>query len=372
MNLKENAMAVLLYEPYEKMPIVSFGYWSETVEKWAEEGYISQEDAQNYNRYGDNGPGDKAIMEKIGFDFNWNACVGGNNGLFPFFEEEVLEVDAQGARTLRNNEGLIIRITPGAGSIPSEVGTTLTDRKAWEELYLPKLQYDCRRVDIEGLRAATEAASDTPIGLHCGSLYGSIRNLLGVVHLSYLYVDDEDLYTEIIDTMGNLSYQVTEKILKSGIKVDFAHFWEDICFKNGPLVSPAVFKEKVGPHYKRITDLLQQYGIDIVSLDCDGCIDKLVPIWLENGVNTMFPIEYGTWGGNIAPWRAQYGKAVRGVGGMNKTVFSKDKKAVDEEVERLLGLIALGGYIPCPDHRIAPDAKFELVAYYCERLRSML
>ena len=50
---------------------------------------------------------------------------------------------------------------------------------------------------------------------------------------------------------------------------------------------------------------------------------------------------------------------------MNKTVFSRDYKAVDAEIERLRPLIELGGYLPCPDHRIAPDAKFENVQYYC-------
>ena len=50
---------------------------------------------------------------------------------------------------------------------------------------------------------------------------------------------------------------------------------------------------------------------------------------------------------------------------MNKTVFAQDYAAVDREVERLKELIALGRYIPCPDHRIAPDAKFENVQYYC-------
>lgn len=28
--------------------------------------------------------------------------------------------------------------------------------------------------------------------------------------------------------------------------------------------------------------------------------------------------------------------------------------------------VAPGGYIPCPDHRIPPDAKYELAAYSCE------
>ena len=42
-----------------------------------------------------------------------------------------------------------------------------------------------------------------------------------------------------------------------------------------------------------------------------------------------------------------------------------------QEVERLKGLIALGGYIPCPDHRIAPDAKWENVQYYCEKMQAL-
>ena len=140
---------------------------------------------------------------------------------------------------------------------------------------------------------------------------------------------------------------------------DYAHYWEDICFKNGPLINPAVFKELVAPHYARISKLLVSHGIDITSVDCDGCIDLLVPIWLHSGVNTMFPIEVGTWNASIAPWREQYGRELRGVGGMDKRVFAQDKRAVDAEIERLKPLVDLGGYIPCPDHRIPPDAKFE-------------
>lgn len=163
--------------------------------------------------------------------------------------------------------------------------------------------------------------------------------MLGVVELSYLQVDDEDLYFEIIDTMASLAYQVVEETLKTGAAFDGAHFWEDICFKNGPLVNPKVFKEYVSPHYRRITDLLLRYGIDTVSLDCDGCIDSLVPIWLENGVNTMFPIEVGTWNASIEKWRTAYGKSLKGVGGMDKRVFSRDRTAVEAEIERLKPLV---------------------------------
>jgi uroporphyrinogen decarboxylase len=99
-------------------------------------------------------------------------------------------------------------------------------------------------------------------------------------------------------------------------------------------------------------------------------IDSLLPIWLENGVNTMFPIEVGTWHASIAPWREKYGRELRGVGGMDKKVFALDRAAIDAEIERLKPLIDLGGFIPCPDHRIAPDAKWDNVCYYAERLRA--
>ena len=104
-------------------------------------------------------------------------------------------------------------------------------------------------------------------------------------------------------------------------------------------------------------------------LDCDGMIDSLIPTWIENGVNIMFPIEVGTWNASIKPWREKYGKELRGVGGMDKKVFAMDYAAIDTEIERLKPLVDLGGFIPCPDHRIAPDAKWENVQYYCEKMR---
>ncbi len=370
MTFRENVGAILHYQPFEKMPVVSFGYWRETLQKWAAEGHISREECEDYQRNGDNHDGDRSIMKRLGFDFNWNSCAGAQVDLFPRFPSQVLEESADGTRVVRDSSGLIVRVKPGTVSIPAEIGTSLTDRRAWEELYLPRMQWSEDRYDLAGLLAATRD-SGIPIGLHCGSLMGTMRNFLGVEQLSYLYADDEDLFVEIAQTFAGLSYRWAETALHSGAHFDYAHYWEDICFKNGPLLNPRVFDSVVGPGYRRISDLLLAHGVDIVSVDCDGKIDALIPTWIKNGVNTMFPIEVGTWEASIAPWRAQYGRDIRGVGGMNKTVFAQDRAAVDREIERLKPLMALGGFIPCPDHRIPPDAKFELVQYYCGRMQQI-
>jgi len=369
MTNRERALAILRYEKVDRLPAVHFGYWIETLEKWANEGHITKEEATSWD---DGNAADESISKKAGFDFGWYTCYHPITTLLPPFERKVLEVMPDGSRKVLNKGGAIEIEKDEAGSIPAEVGHTLVDRASWEEHYLPKLQLSTDRVDREFLATLTSTEGrENPKGLFCGSLFGEIRNWLGVENSSYLLADDEELYDEIINTVADLAYDNVKQALETGAKFDYAHYWEDICFKNGPLVIPSVFDEKVGPHYKKISDLLNSHGIDIISLDCDGVIDSLIPTWLNNGVNTMFPIEVGVWDANIAPWREKYGKEILGVGGMMKHVFSLDYAAIDAEIERLKPLIALGGFIPCPDHRIAPDAKWENVQYYCEQLRKV-
>jgi len=380
MTNNKRVKAILNYENYDRLPMVHFGFWTETLEKWAEQGHISKADAKNWS---DGNSADKAIGYKLGFDFNWNNVFAPAISLRPEFETKVIKQFDDGSQHILNGEGCIVLQKPGAISIPAEIDHILKDRRSWEEHYLSKLQFTEDRIlkamvntgsefvafDEGGLEFLQNIERESPLGIYVGSLFGVIRNWFGVVGISYLLMDDEKLYDHVIDTVGNLCYKCTEFVLSKGAKFDYGHFWEDICYKNGPLVTPSVFDAKVGPHYKKITELLNGRGIDIVSLDCDGMIDALIPTWFKNGVNTMFPIEVGTWGASIAPWREKFGKELRGVGGMNKTVFARDYAAINGEVERLKPLIGLGGYIPCPDHRIAPDAKWENVQYYCEKMR---
>jgi len=369
MTDRERVSAILHYETYDRMPIVSFGFWDETLARWRDEGHLTTAEIEGW---ADGNDKDRAVGAKLGFDFNWQTMFGGNANLDPVFETRVIEEMPDGMRKVQSSWGVINLEKPGVSSIPSEVDHLLKDRAAWEELYLPRLRPSTSRVDSAALRRMKEGPRRAePLGLHCGSLFGAIRDWVGLIGISYLQADDERLYDEIIDTLGSLAYSVVEQILAVYDDFDYAHFWEDICFKNGPLVVPSVFREKVGPHYARISQLVHSHGIDIVSLDCDGLIDSLVPIWVENGVNTMFPIEVGTWKASIAPWRARFGRELRGVGGMDKKVFAYDRAAIDAEIERLRPLVDLGGYIPCPDHRIAPDATWDNVRYYCDRMREV-
>lgn len=380
MTNRERLVAVLRYQKTDRMPVVHFGFWGQTLAKWASEGHISPEDAR---AAGDGNAVETRITQALGFDFNYQSMFYTNCGVVPPFESKVVAEFPDGSRHVQTGEGVVVLQKPDAGSIPSEISHLLTNRAGWLDHYKHRLTWSPDRVDKAGVRVDAEpeipfvpdgrkrlaGPRNNPVGLHCGSLWGTMRSIVGLVNLSYLLADDEPLVDEMVEAFTVLAVRNAERSLPTEARFDFGHFWEDICFKGGPLVSPVTFRAKAGPRYRRITDLLARHDMDLVSLDCDGKIDELIPIWLENGVNVMFPIEVGTWEASIAPWRKLYGRDLLGVGGVDKKVFSRDRAAVDAEIERIKPLVNLGGYVPCMDHRLPPDAKWENVRYYAERFR---
>ena len=373
MTTRERCLNILHYKNADRLPAIHFGYWAQLLDEWVEQGKISRSIADGARW--DSSPEQRELDKLLGFEGNWNNNVGYNEGLYPAFETKVLEVLPDGSQRVITPFGTIERIKPGIVSIPSEDDYLLKDRDAFEEMFRHRMQYCEERVDVEAAKLKHAHLSDggeMPVGIYLGAVMGRIRDLATVVGMSYLmYDEDEDLFADIVDTFAEMQYRCVEKLRSIGLRFDFAHYWEDICFKSGPLLSPEIFNELCAKHYKKRNDLCAKHGIDLVSLDCDGVIDKLIPTWLENGVNVMFPLEIGVWGDQFEAARAKYGEKLLAVGGMDKTAFRKDKAAVDAELERLKRLAAMGGFIPCPDHRIMPGSSFELVQYYTEELKKI-
>ena len=371
MTARERCMNILHYRDVDRMPAVHFGYWKEVLLEWAEQGHISKELAIEAKP--DGSERQRELDKIIGWDCNWHTTVRPSNSLRPYFETQVLDVFSDGSQRVLNCFGVIEKVKPGLTSIPSEDDYSLKDRETFETLYKPKMQFSMDRVNLDFFENFNATRNqDIPIGLDVGSVMGQIRDMVTVSGMSYLiYDEDEDLFADIVDTYADMQYQCVEAVLKTGAKFDFAHYWEDICFKNGPLLSPELFDELCAKHYKKRNDLCHKYGIDIISLDCDGVTEKLIPTWIENGVNVLFPIEIGTWGDQFEPARKKYGEKILGVGGMDKTAFRKDRAAVDAEIERMKRLVSMGGFIPCPDHRIMPGSKFELVQYYADEIKKI-
>jgi uroporphyrinogen decarboxylase len=148
-------------------------------------------------------------------------------------------------------------------------------------------------------------------------------------------------------------------------------FWEDMCYRNGPLISPPMFRRFMLPRYRRITDLARSKGIDVIGVDSDGNVEELIPLWLQSGINGVYPMEVAA-GMDVVKLRREYGKELLMTGGIDKRVLAQDRQAIDEELAAKLPLAEQGGYIPHIDHGIPHDVSYDNFAYYFHRKKSLL
>ena len=209
---------------------------------------------------------------------------------------------------------------------------------------------------------------DYPLIMNCGSIYGKLRNWIGLENFSIMFYEEAALVKEMMDCMGDFFVRVIERAVME-VDIDIALFWEDMSYKNGPLISPKMFKDFMSPNIKKITYLLRANGIDVIFVDSDGNIEELIPLWLEAGVNGFLPLEVA---GAMDPvkLRKQYGKEILLIGGIDKRVMAAGKSAIDKELEyKLPFMCKTGGYIPWCDHLVPPDVSFENYMYYLRKMK---
>ena len=144
MTHRERFKAILRYREYDRIPVAGFGFWHETLWKWQREGHLTEEEVRGWQNGSE---AESSIHKKLGFEFNAHAIFGAAKGLFPLFEEGVLEELPDGYRKVRNKDGVIELRKKGAPSIPPAVEYLLRDRRSWEEVYLPRLQHTSERID---------------------------------------------------------------------------------------------------------------------------------------------------------------------------------------------------------------------------------
>ena len=209
-----------------------------------------------------------------------------------------------------------------------------------------------------------------PLGYPCLSLYGACRYYMGLEGLSIAMHDDPTLVEDMIEWQCYMACETLKKIAAAGIGLDWAWIWEDMCYKTGPLCSPAFVRDVMGPRYRRVVELLRGLGTEFIILDSDGNVDQLLPIWIDCGINAFYPFEVASDMDGMAI-RKKYGKDLNITGNVDKRALAKGKDAIDKELEKCRILLAGGGFFPSCDHHIPPDVPLENMVYFVNELRKM-
>jgi len=353
MNQRESFRAMMNFERPDDLCQFEWGYWPEVIERWREEGLPDGVDP----------------WTDCGISHYFRPPI--QNDVFPPFERQVLEED-ETSRVVRTEAGIVCRESKIGSRLPQFLKHPVSNRDDFEAMK-ERLDPNTPGRYPDNWDEWAASASDLPhilcLGQRENGFFGWLRELLGLEGLLMAYLEQPDLIHEISRYHVTYLKGLYERALQD-VDFDFVFMWEDMSYKNGPLISPEMVRTFMLPYYKEMVDFYKQMGARWVTVDSDGDVSKLIPLFTEAGVDGILPFEVAA-GMDIRHVREDF-PDLRVMGGIDKREIAKGKEAIDRELElKLPFMFQYGGYIPGMDHHVPPEVSYEDFQYYLQRCREI-
>lgn len=359
MTDRERFLACVLGEPLDRPPYwLLWGPWGTTLERWKREG-------AGFGIMGE----PRLLFEPE----TPPVPVPAKFGPYPAFEEKTLE-ETEEYRVFVDPWGVTRRVFKHMESMPEFLDFPVKNWRDWERYKEERLNPDDPG-RLEGpWRDALAVWPELGFPIQMGEfpdvgIYGGLRWLLGDEDCLVAFCTDPEWVHEIMDHLTSLYLTVFEKMVKL-VRIDVIHMWEDMCGRNGPLISPHQWEEFIGPCYRRIAAFAKAHDIPVFSVDTDGQPDLIIPPMMAAGVNFLWPLEVAA-GCDVNAMRAKY-PALAMMGGIDKRALALGCEAIDAELERIRPAIATGRYIPDLDHAVPDDVSWENFCYFAEALKRLV
>jgi uroporphyrinogen decarboxylase len=344
------------FQEVDRPALWEWGPWPSTLRRWQREGLGEGNPAPEFAQ--------AETRVQCGVDL-W---------MRPRFAEEVVGEDDEYV-TRRTDRGVVQRTPrdPDSMSMPEHISYPVTGRADWERLKA-RFAADAGRfpADWDERCADWERRGTVVIlqGPRSPSLFGFVRELMGPERALVAFHDEPSLVHDMMEAATELVLQLLPRVVDEA-PLSSLYFWEDMCYRSGSLISPRMVREFMLPRYRRITDVARARGIDVIFVDSDGDVSELIPLWLEAGLNGVYPMEVAA-GMDVVGLRREYGRDLLMTGGFDKRVLARDRAAIDAELERVIPVVETGGYIPHIDHAIPHDVPYEQFTYYWQRKKQLL
>ncbi len=356
MTNRERYLALVRFQDTDRpVRFEALGIDQNTILRWQKEGATFKNEGEFYLQ--------------SGFDLPAPVMIGAHlhPGFFPEFEQKVLQDDGK-HQLIQTTAGTIQEIhSDGAMSIPHFVKFPVANLDDFQKM-LPRLNpADHARVDNWKWAFDLAKAANWPLNLYVPGCFGFHRHLMGFENLMIAYVEQPELIHAMSKAWQALVTGVLERAKVHG-QPDILYFWEDMCYKNGPMISPKMFRSFIQPYYKPVCAKALELGVTGLCVDTDGDCRLLIPLFMDAGVNFMLPFEVQA-GMDIREVRQQYpGLAIQG--GLDKRALAQGKEAIDAELgAKMAFMLERKGWIASLDHVVPPDVSCQNWLYYLEKVR---
>lgn len=381
MNNRERIVRTVSGQNPDRMPVfLDMFLWRETMMRWLDEGL---KDDKRWCEAFDFDPTKADDITQIdrcrkmgwnewfGLDAGFRTIDGIKLGFDPAFTPEV--IGEKGDKILMRDEyGIVLEKGKNFSAIPHFISFPVETREDWEKLKEERLQIDLEsRVPAAWMEKADELNSCEEairIGVYPYGLFGTLRDLMGVENFMCMFYEDPEMIKDMMSTLTDIWLAVYEKVSQK-VKIHHVHMWEDMSGKNGSLISPAFVDEFMVPNYQRIAAFCKEKGIEIFSVDTDGRVDDLIPLFIKSGMNFMLPFEVQA-GCDIVKFGEQYPE-LNILGGIDKRAIGRGKEAIDKELKRIEPMFDRGRFFPSLDHAVPPEISYNDAVYFYNSLMEM-
>jgi len=370
MNALERFHASMSFSPVDRVPNHEVGVWAQTKVRWREEGLAVDDLHWDW------------FVGEARWDLDPREYIDVRFDMIPPFEERVLEREGD-TEIIQRANGVVSRalVTGAAEGMRASMDeylrfpvTTPADFQAVKHRYRPSTpsRYPAYwdQFLLEGWQRRQHPLI---LGRNCSMLgyYWRAREWMGTENLSYAWYDEPAMIEEMMEFITDFTIETSRPVFAAGVKPDYVFINEDLSMKNGPLLSPDMYRRFILPQMKRLVSFLKSSGVRWVIVDTDGNCELVIPHFLEAGVDAIWPMERASDMDPLA-LRRRFGHDLRLWGGVDKRVLARSFTEIDSHLRSLQPLIADGGFIPSVDHLVPPDIPLSHFEHYMMRKHQLL
>ncbi len=351
MTTREQFRGVMALEEVRPFPFMEYmGFWPETRMAWRE--HVAM-DADINAHFG------LLTMGQVPVDFNF----------VPAFPRQVLE-ETDEWRLVRDEQNVLKKEFKNSSAMPHYLEFPITGRESFEALRGRLNAASPERYPANWGELVKEyARREYPLQITCRGPFAFGRDFIEFTQYMMMFYDDPALVAEMFHFHVDFVMALWERAL-SEVQVDIVYIGEDMAYKNGPMVSVAMFERLLVPEYQRLTAFVRGHGVQTIVLDSDGNMEPLLGLVEAAGFDAILPMERAA-GMDPARVRARYPQ-LKLIGGVDKLAIARGGAALEQEVERAAQLARGGGYIPSFDHSVPPILSYATYGTYLQRLRQAI
>jgi uroporphyrinogen decarboxylase len=216
---------------------------------------------------------------------------------------------------------------------------------------------------IEGLaKEVCRLHEDTPYAISVRQatpgIFELAQRLRGPARFMMDLAADRQFALALVGKINEIRLEYLQICLNEiGRLVHMVEYADDFGSQTGPLISPRTFVEVFLPAYQAQNELIKQLAPGArIFMHSDGAIRRLVPYFIESGVEVLNPVEPDVPGNDLARLKEEFGERLIFHGHLNtKSPMRGSLEDVRKEIDRVGTLADGGGVILAPTNHFQTD-----------------